>query len=76
MNGTEGKCALEGCENDSAFNSFYCAQHGEYQELTMFREAREARRPRPPAELVDALQDSVHKEIGEYRTGKSVKEKP
>ena len=45
-------------------------------EPPLSREAREARRPRPPAELVDALQDSVHKEIGEYRTGKSVKEKP
>jgi len=40
------------------------------------RAAREARRPRPPAELVDALQDRVHKEIGKYRAGKSVKEKP
>lgn len=35
--------------------------------------ARDARRPRPPAELVDALHDSVHRELGPSRPAKSVK---
>jgi DNA-binding transcriptional regulator YiaG len=35
--------------------------------------ARDARRPRPPAELVAALQDSVHRELGPTRVARSVK---
>jgi transcriptional regulator with XRE-family HTH domain len=35
--------------------------------------ARDARRPRPPEELVEALQDSVHRESGRTRAARSVK---
>ena len=35
--------------------------------------ARVARRPRPPEELVEALQDSVHRESGRTRAARSVK---
>jgi len=37
------------------------------------REAQEARRPLPPAQLVDLLQDSIHKDIGRGRAARTVK---
>lgn len=36
-------------------------------------EAQEARKPRPPEELVGALQDSVHKNVGKARPTRSKK---
>ena len=36
-------------------------------------QALDARAPRPPAELVDALEDTVHQESGRVRKAKSVK---
>jgi hypothetical protein len=36
-------------------------------------EARAARAPRPPAELLGALQDRIHHESGAFRAAKSVR---
>ena len=36
-------------------------------------EARAARAPRPPEELVGALQDRIHREPGAFRAAKSVR---
>jgi DNA-binding transcriptional regulator YiaG len=49
------------------------ASHPRATPPPLSKAARDARRPRPPAELVGALQDSVHREIGPARTARSVK---
>jgi len=39
------------------------------------REAREARKPQPPEDLVDARQDRVHKDVGGGRAARTVRSK-
>lgn len=39
------------------------------------REAQDARKPLPPAILANALEDTVHRDIGRGRAAKSVKSK-
>lgn len=39
------------------------------------KEAQKARKPIPPEYLVDALQDSIHKEVGRSRVPKVAKRK-
>jgi hypothetical protein len=40
---------------------------------TLSKTARDARKPRPPAELVGAMQETVHVESGKWRRPKSTK---
>ena len=40
------------------------------------REARKARKPQAPQELVEALQDRVHKDIGRGRAARTVRNRP
>ena len=49
------------------------ASHPRAAPSPLSQAARDARRPRPPAELVGALQDSVHRELGRTRAARSVK---
>jgi len=43
------------------------------KDLQRFSQARATQKPRPPEELVGALQDSIHRESGIFRPAKSVK---
>ncbi len=49
------------------------ASHPRATASPLSQAARDARRPRPPAELAGALQDSVHRELGRTRAARSVK---
>lgn len=43
--------------------------------LPLSREAQEARKPPPPEELIDALRDRVHRDIGRGRAAQTVRSK-